>query len=145
VQLKLSDLSSHGTLTIVMGAQTVFAEEHWLLIWPHKLNTGEELAIPRFILYLLSFALSHSLLQPPWNQGRTGWSMTSLWEGTETSHQEQWRLAGRTPLQMRTITYNDEAAPWSRSSHLMRTRSLPSSDDSDDNFSGTSVGTLGLR
>jgi hypothetical protein len=30
---------------------------------------------------------------------------------------------------MRTITYNDEAAPWSRSSHLMGTILLPSRDD----------------
>jgi hypothetical protein len=48
---------------------------------------------------------------------------------TETSHKDQWRLAGQTPLQMRTITYNDEAAPWSRSNHLMGTGWLPSSDD----------------
>jgi hypothetical protein len=37
---------------------------------------------------------------------------------------------------MRTITYNDEALPWSRSTCLMGTRSLLSSDDSD-NFSRT--------
>jgi hypothetical protein len=34
---------------------------------------------------------------------------------------------------MRTITYNDEAAPWSRN-NLTGKRLLPSSDD---NFSGT--------
>jgi hypothetical protein len=39
---------------------------------------------------------------------------------------------------MRTITYNDEAAPWSRSRYLMRTRLLPSSDDSDNIFSNPS-------
>jgi hypothetical protein len=33
---------------------------------------------------------------------------------------------------MRTITYNDEAAPWSRNNHLMGARSLLSSDDSDN-------------
>jgi hypothetical protein len=38
---------------------------------------------------------------------------------------------------MRTITYKDEAAPWSRL--------LPSSGDSDNIFSGTPAGTLGLR
>jgi hypothetical protein len=32
------------------------------------------------------------------------------------------------------MTYDDEAAPWNRSSYLMGTRSFPSSDD---NFSGT--------
>jgi hypothetical protein len=45
---------------------------------------------------------------------------------------------------MRTITYNDEAAPWSRSNYLMGTRLLPSSDDSDNIFPGTPLGTLGL-
>jgi hypothetical protein len=37
---------------------------------------------------------------------------------------------------MRTMTYNDEAVFWSRSNHLMGTRLLPSSDDSDKIFSG---------
>jgi hypothetical protein len=45
---------------------------------------------------------------------------------------------------MRTITYNDEAAPWSKSNHLMGTRWLSSSNDSNKNFSGTSLGSLGL-
>jgi hypothetical protein len=53
---------------------------------------------------------------------------------SETSPKEQQSLAGP-PLQMRTITYNDEASPWSRSNHFMRTRLLPSSDDNDNNFS----------
>jgi hypothetical protein len=43
---------------------------------------------------------------------------------------------------MKTITCNDEAAPWSRSNHLMGTRLPPSSDDI---FSGTPLETLGLR
>jgi hypothetical protein len=38
---------------------------------------------------------------------------------------------------MRTITYNEKAAPWSRSYHLMGTRLFPSSDGSDINLSGT--------
>jgi hypothetical protein len=38
---------------------------------------------------------------------------------------------------MRTMTRNEEAASWSRSSHLMGTRLPPSNDDSDDTFSGT--------
>jgi hypothetical protein len=46
---------------------------------------------------------------------------------------------------MRTMTYNDEAAPWSRSNHLMGTGWLPSSDDSDDIFSGIPLRTLELR
>jgi hypothetical protein len=60
------------------------------------------------------------------------------------SHKEQWNMWDRPPLQMGTITYNDETAPWSRSNHLMGTRLLPSSDDRDT-FSGISLGTLGLR
>jgi hypothetical protein len=48
------------------------------------------------------------------------------------------------PIQMRTISYN-EAAPWSRSNHLMGTRLLLSSDDSANNFSRTPLETLGLR
>jgi hypothetical protein len=36
---------------------------------------------------------------------------------------------------MRTVIYNDDAAPWSRSNHLMGTRLLPLSDDSN-NFCG---------
>jgi hypothetical protein len=64
--------------------------------------------------------------------------------GTETSHKELER-AGQMPLQMRTMTYSDEAAPCSKSSHLMGTRWLPSSDDSNDIFSRTPLGTLGLR
>jgi hypothetical protein len=43
---------------------------------------------------------------------------------------------------MKTIPYNDEAALWSRS---RGTRLLPSSDDSNNIFSGTSLGTLGLK
>jgi hypothetical protein len=66
------------------------------------------------------------------------WSMTSLWQGTETTPKDQQSLERQDPHthQMRTITYKDEAATWSRSSHLMKTRFLPWSDDSD-NFSGT--------
>jgi hypothetical protein len=41
---------------------------------------------------------------------------------------------------MRRVTYNEEAAPWSRSNHLMGTRLLPSSDDSDNIFSRTTPG-----
>jgi hypothetical protein len=36
---------------------------------------------------------------------------------------------------MRTITYRDEAASWSRSNHLMGARLFPSSDNSDNDFS----------
>jgi hypothetical protein len=45
-------------------------------------------------------------------------------------------LQARPPLQMRTVTYNDESVLWSRSNHLMGTRLLPASDDSN-NISGT--------
>jgi hypothetical protein len=46
-------------------------------------------------------------------------------------------LWDRPPLQVRTITYNDEAAPGSRNNHLRETRLLPSTDDNDNNFSKT--------
>jgi hypothetical protein len=45
---------------------------------------------------------------------------------------------------MSIITYNDEAEPWSRSDHLLGTRLLLSSDDSNNNFSGT-LREQGLR
>jgi hypothetical protein len=45
---------------------------------------------------------------------------------------------------MRTITYNDEAAAWSKNYHVLGTRLLPSSDDSDNNFSRT-LEEQGLR
>jgi hypothetical protein len=35
---------------------------------------------------------------------------------------------------MMAITYDEKAAPWSRSSHLLGTRLLPSRDNSDNNF-----------
>jgi hypothetical protein len=54
-------------------------------------------------------------------------------------------MQDRPPLQMRTISYNDEAALCSRSNHFMGTRLLPSSDDSDNISSGTLLGTPGLR
>jgi hypothetical protein len=38
---------------------------------------------------------------------------------------------------MRKITCNAEAAPWSRTSHLMGTRLFPSGDNSDNNLFGT--------
>jgi hypothetical protein len=38
---------------------------------------------------------------------------------------------------MRTLTYNEEALTWSRNNHALGTTSLLSSDDSDNNFSGT--------
>jgi hypothetical protein len=44
--------------------------------------------------------------------------------------QEQWSLAGQPPP-------NDEAVPWSRSNHVLETRLLPVSDDSDKNLSRT--------
>jgi hypothetical protein len=37
---------------------------------------------------------------------------------------------------MRLITYNDEAVQWNKSNHVLGTRLFPSSDDSDNNFSG---------
>jgi hypothetical protein len=41
---------------------------------------------------------------------------------------------------MRTITYNDEPEPWTRSNHLIKTRLLCSNDD-NNNFSGTGIRT----
>jgi hypothetical protein len=37
--------------------------------------------------------------------------MMSLWQRTETSYKEQWSVQDTPPFQIRTITYNDEAAP----------------------------------
>jgi hypothetical protein len=46
-------------------------------------------------------------------------------------------LQDRPPFQLRTVTYNDEAAPWNRKNHVLRSTWLPSSEDSGNNFSGT--------
>jgi hypothetical protein len=45
---------------------------------------------------------------------------------------------------MRTVTYNDESAPWSRSNQLTGIRLLPSSNDSNI-FSRTLLRTLRLE
>jgi hypothetical protein len=50
---------------------------------------------------------------------------------------KQQSLEGETAFQMRAMTYDEVAAPWSRSNQLMGPRLLPSSDDSDNNFSRT--------
>jgi hypothetical protein len=55
-----------------IGASTAFAEKH-LLTWVHGLTKiRRKTWHPVSILFLSSFALNHSLLQPPWNQERTG-------------------------------------------------------------------------
>jgi hypothetical protein len=46
---------------------------------------------------------------------------------------------------MRTMTYNVEAAPWSKNNHFMGTRLFPSRNNSNNSFSGTLLGTLRLR
>jgi hypothetical protein len=46
-------------------------------------------------------------------------------------------LQDRPPLQKRTISYNDEAALWSKSNYLFGKILVPSSDDSGNNFSKT--------
>jgi hypothetical protein len=46
-------------------------------------------------------------------------------------------LPGKTTPKTRTTTYNDKAAPWNRSNHLVGTRLLPSSDDSDTSRTST--------
>jgi hypothetical protein len=38
---------------------------------------------------------------------------------------------------MKTVSYNDEAIPWCRNTHVLGTRSFPSSNDSSNNFSRT--------
>jgi hypothetical protein len=43
---------------------------------------------------------------------------------------------------MRTMTYIDEAASWSRNNLLMGSRLLPASDDSDNIFYRTPLGPL---
>jgi hypothetical protein len=47
-------------------------------------------------------------------------------------------LQDRPPFQLRAITYNDEAVSWSKNNHLMGNRLLPSSDNRDNIFFGTS-------
>jgi hypothetical protein len=59
--------------------------------------------------------------------------LTSLGQGIKTKNKQK-SLTGQTTPQMRAITCDDEAAPWSRSNHLMGTRLLSSSDDSHNNF-----------
>jgi hypothetical protein len=43
-------------------------------------------------------------------------------------------MQDRPPLQMRTITCNNEAVPWKRNNHVSGTRLLLSSDDSNNKF-----------
>jgi hypothetical protein len=126
----------------VRGTQIALAEKHWLPAWAHVLIKTEKLGIPASILYL-SCSKPFSL-QSPWIPERTE-RITSLRQGTETSHKEQRGLLGQNIPQRRTITYSDQAAPWSRSNHLMGTRLLPSSDVSDSIFFRTPLGTLRLR
>jgi hypothetical protein len=38
---------------------------------------------------------------------------------------------------MSSITYKDEAATWSRNNHVLGIKLLPTSDDSNNNFSET--------
>jgi hypothetical protein len=69
--------------------------------------------------------------------GRPGLIHNIIVTWTETAPKGSQGLAGQTTSfpQMRTITCNDETAPWSRSHHLLRTSLLPSRDASDNNFS----------
>jgi hypothetical protein len=60
-----------------------------------------------------------------WQDWSISFFMTRDWNYPQTTVS----LPGQATLQMRTIAYNDEAAPWSRSNHLMRTRLLPSSNN----------------
>jgi hypothetical protein len=46
-------------------------------------------------------------------------------------------MQNRPPLKMRTVTNNDKTPPWSRSNYVLKNTSLPSSDGSNNNFSGT--------
>jgi hypothetical protein len=109
-----------------------------LQLTKHRRKAG----IPDSILYLLSFALSHSLLQPPWSQRRTG--IINNLTGLKLPVRSSRDLQDSPPLQMRIITCNDETAPWG-SSHFMGNRLLTSSEDSHNIFSRTPLGTLGLR
>jgi hypothetical protein len=50
-----------------------FAGKHQFLAGPaNELEVGETLGTPASLLHLLSFALTHSLPQAPWNPERTG-------------------------------------------------------------------------
>jgi hypothetical protein len=82
------------------------------------MKAGKKLGISVSILYLLSFSLSHSLLQPFWNQEGQEWWITSLWQGTKTTPKKQWKLAEQIAPR-KDNCYNDEAVPWSRSDHVL--------------------------
>jgi hypothetical protein len=49
----------------------------------------------------------------------------SLQQGTEASFKEQWTVKDIPSLQMRTVTYNDGAAPWNRINYLMEPDCCP--------------------
>jgi hypothetical protein len=83
--------------------------------WAHKLLKTGEVWHP--CLHFISiFALSHSLYShfAPWIPERSE-LITSLWQGTETSHKEQWRLGGQTTPPDEDNDLQCEAVPWSRS------------------------------
>jgi hypothetical protein len=88
--------------------ETAFSRKHWLLKQKKSLTS-----LSLFCNCVLCF--QQVSLQPPWN------SRTSRAEVTPQGKDQQ-SLSGQTTSQMRTITYNDEAATWSKGDHLTGTR-----------------------
>jgi hypothetical protein len=144
---KYSNLESTGTYGVTVGNgfckrclncfcwKALFPYLIWLMNW---LITGENLGIPLSILYLWSFSLRQSLLQPPWNQHKDRNDQSHLNDkGPKLPLRNSEALLDRPLLHIRTITYNDAAAPRRRMNHLIVTRLLSSSDDSTKHFSGT--------
>jgi hypothetical protein len=76
--------------------------------------------------YQLSFALSHFLLQPPWNEGRSR-MIDNIFKTRDQNYPQGTAKPCRTDHPLNKDN-NDEGAPWSRSNHLLGARLLPSSD-----------------
>jgi hypothetical protein len=87
-------LTSACLLCARCSFETAFAKKHWVLTWAHEFTKHRRKAW--HLCLLSSFALNRSLLQPPWNQGRTRMIHNIFTQGTESSPKDQWSLAGQT-------------------------------------------------
>jgi hypothetical protein len=82
----------------VRGAQTAFAEKHWLFTWAHKLTKNRRSLASRSL-----FCSCCPLLRAILSWGHLGivegqeWSITSLWQGTETPISNSGDLQDRHP------------------------------------------------
>jgi hypothetical protein len=105
--------------------ETAFATKHWLLTWAQNLPESRRRAWYS-CLHFISIYCSHLRFQ----------------EETEITPEERINRASQNrplpptnlPPQMSTVTYSDVLHS---GAHLIGTRLLPSSDDSDNHFSGT--------